>query len=73
MVRSWKVDGQELEGRWSGRWSDIFDLFDLFILIFDLYLMVFDLFIRIYLSVLLSCCLDMLLTFEIKCTVRPFL
>jgi hypothetical protein len=23
----WKVDGQELEGRWSGRWSDIFDLF----------------------------------------------
>ena len=40
----WKVDGQELEGRWSGRWSDIFDLFDLFILIFDLYLMVFDLF-----------------------------
>ena len=44
-----------------------------YLYIFDLYLMVFDLFIRIYLSVLLSCCLDMLLTFEIKCTVRPFL
>ena len=38
MQGCWKVDGQELEGRWSGRWSDIFDLFDLFILIFDLYL-----------------------------------